>query len=60
MVSSPITPWQTDEGKDDRFYFLRLQNHCDSDCSYEIKMLAHRTESYDEPRQHIKKQTSLC
>ena len=32
----------------------------DSDCSYEIKMLAHRTESYDEPRQHIKKQTSLC
>ena len=32
----------------------------DSDCSYEIKTLAHRMESYDKPRQHIKKQTSLC
>ena len=31
MASSPITSWQTEEGKSgnsDRFYFLGLQNHC--------------------------------
>ena len=32
MASSPITSWQTEEGKSgnsDRFYFPGLQNHCD-------------------------------
>ena len=28
----------------------------DSDCSHEIKMIAAWKESYDKPRQHIKKQ----
>ena len=31
MVSGPITSWQIDEeknGNNNRFYFLRLQNHC--------------------------------
>ena len=30
MASSPITSWQIDGEKmeSDRFYFLRLQNHC--------------------------------
>ena len=31
MASSPITSWQTEEGKSgnsDRFYFLGFQNHC--------------------------------
>ena len=31
-VSGPITSWQRDGGKggnNDRFYFLRLQNHCE-------------------------------
>ena len=28
----------------------------DGDCSYEIKMLTPWKESYDQPRQHIKKQ----
>ena len=40
MASDPITSWQIDEeksGNDDRFYFLGLQNHVDSDCSCEIK-----------------------
>ena len=32
----------------------------DDDCSHEIKMLTPWKESYDQPRQHIKKQTLLC
>ena len=31
MASSPITSWQIEmekSGNSDRFYFLRLQNHC--------------------------------
>ena len=35
--------------------FFGLQNHC-SDCSHEIKTLAPWKESYNKPRQHIKKQ----
>ena len=34
MASSPITSWQID-GK--RLYFGGLHNHCDGDCSHEIK-----------------------
>ena len=33
----PITSWQVDGGKSgncDRFYFLGLYNHCNSDCSH--------------------------
>ena len=36
MASSPITRWGK-SGSSDRFYFLGLQNHVDSDCSHEIK-----------------------
>ena len=40
MASGPITSWQIDgetvETVSD-FYFLGLQNHCNSDCSHEIK-----------------------
>ena len=43
------------KGNSVRLYFLRLQNHC-SDCSHEIKTLASWKKSYDQPRQHIKKQ----
>ena len=40
-------------GNSNRFYFLGLQNHC----SHEIKkMLAPWKKSYDQSRQHIKKQ----
>ena len=39
------------------FHFWGLQNHCDDDCSHEIKkMLTPWKESYDQPRQGIKKQ----
>ena len=40
MASGPITSWQIRWGNNinsDRFYFLGLQNHCDGDCSLEIK-----------------------
>ena len=59
MVSSPITPWQTGEGKLKAmtdFTSLGSKTTVDSDCSHEIKTFAHRMESYDKPRQHIKKQ----
>ena len=39
------------------FIFLGFKITADSDCSHEIKMLAPWKKSYDQPRQHIKKQT---
>ena len=59
MASSPITSWQTD-GKTVEtvadFIFLGSKITADGDCSHEIKMLTPWKESYDQPRQHIKKQ----
>ena len=59
MASGPITSWQTD-GKTvetGRVYFSGLQNHSRCDCSHEIKRpLTPWKKSYDQPRQHIKKQ----
>jgi len=40
-------------GSSDRFIFLGSKITVDSDCSYEIKMLAPWKESYDQPRQYI-------
>ena len=41
MVSSSITSWQIDgeivETMSDFFFFFKLQNHCNGDCSHEIK-----------------------
>ena len=56
MASSPITSWQID-GETVTDYFLGLQNQCmDGDCSHKIKTLAPWKNSYDKPRQFIKKQ----
>ena len=59
MASGPISSWQTDgetmETVTD-FIFLGSKITADSDCSHEIKNLAPWKESYDQPRQHIKKQ----
>jgi len=59
MASSPITSWEIDgetmETVTD-FIFLGFKITADSDCSHEIKTLAPWKESYDQPRQHIKKQ----
>ena len=59
MASSPITSWQTDGEKMGTvvdFIISASKITADSDCSHEIKTLASWKESYDKPRQHIKKQ----
>ena len=60
MASGPITSWQIDgekNGNSDRLYFLGLQNHCRRWLQpWNKKMLTPWKESYDQPRQHIKKQ----
>ena len=59
MASGPITSWQIDgetvETVSD-FIFLGSKITADDDCSCEIKTLTPWKESYDQPRQHIKKQ----
>ena len=59
MASGPITSWQID-GKTVEtvtdFIFLGSKITADGDCSHEIKTLTPWKESYDQPRQHIKKQ----
>ena len=59
MASGPITSWQIDgeimETVRD-FIFLGSKITADGDRSHEIKTLAPWKKSYDQPRQHIKKQ----
>ena len=59
MASGPITSWPIDgkivETVTD-FIFWGSKITADGDCSLEIKMLASWKKSYDQPRQHIKKQ----
>ena len=59
MASSPITSWQiygeaVEKVRD--FIFLASKITVDCDCSHEIKILTPWKKSYDQPRQHIKKQ----
>ena len=56
MESSPITSWQIDEETVADFIFLGSKITADGDCSHEIKTLTSWKGSYDQPRQHIKKQ----
>ena len=59
MASGPITSWQIDgETMETVTDFIALGSKitADGDCSHEIKMLAPWKKSYDQPRQHIKKQ----
>ena len=57
MASGPITSWETVEIVSD-FILGGSKITADGDCSYEIKrrLLTPWKESYDQPRQHIKKQ----
>ena len=57
MASSPITSWQID-GKQWKQWetFFGSKITADGDFSHEIKTLAPWKKSYDQPRQHIKKQ----
>ena len=58
MASGTITSWQIDGETVSDFIFLGSKITADGDCSHEIKkMLTPWKESYDQPRQHIKKQT---
>ena len=63
MTSGPITSREIDgetvETASD-FIFLGSKITVDGDCSHEIKTLTPWKESYDQPRQHIQKQTLLC
>ena len=59
MASSPMTSWQIDGEtvQTVRDFILGGSKITeDGDCSHEIKMLAPWKKSYDQPRQHIKKQ----
>ena len=59
MASGPITSWQIDGETVEtvaEFIFLGSKITADGDCSHEIKTLTPWKESYDQPRQHIKKQ----
>ena len=59
MASDPTTSWQIDGETVETvrdFIFGGSEITADGDCSHEIKMLAPWKKSYDQPRQHIKKQ----
>ena len=60
LNNGPITSWQIDGEKVETvtdFLFLGSKITADGDCSHEIKRcLLLEKESYDKPRQHIKKQ----
>ena len=59
MASGPITSWEIDGETVDTvadFIFLGSKITSDGDGSHEIRMRTPRKKSYDQPRQHIKKQ----
>jgi len=59
MASGPITSWQIEGDKMEtvsNFIFLGSQINANSDRSHEIKTLDPWKKSYDQPRQHTKKQ----
>ena len=67
MASGPITSWQIDGETMETvrdFIFLCSKITANGDFSHEIKTLAPWKKSYDQPRQHIKKQrhnfTNIC
>ena len=59
LTSDSITSWQIDGETMEMvtdFIFLGSKITVDGECSHEIKTLAPWKKSYDQPRQHIKKQ----
>ena len=59
MASGPITSWQIDRETSETvtdFIFLGSKITVDGDCSHEIKRRLLLGKSYEQPRQHIKKQ----
>ena len=64
MASSSITTWQVDGATGETvadFILGGSKITTDGDCSHEIKRhLTPWKKSYDQPRQHIKKQRHYC
>ena len=56
ITAGPIASWQIDGEAVADFIFWGSKITADGDCSREIKTLTPWKESYDQPRQHIKKQ----
>ena len=56
MASGPITSWEIDGETVRDFILGGSKIAAGGDCSHEIKMLAPCKISFDQPRQHIKKQ----
>ena len=56
IESSSITLWKIDGETVTDFIFGGCKITADGDCSHEIKTLTPWKESYDKPRQHIKRQ----
>ena len=59
MASSPMTSWEIDAETVETvadFILGGSKITADGDCSHEIKTFTPWKESYDQPRQHIKKQ----
>ena len=56
MASGPITSWQIDGETVADFILLGSKITADGDCSNVIKTLTPWKESYDQPRQHVRKQ----
>ena len=59
MASGPITSWEIDGETMETvrdFILGGSKLTADGDCSHKIKMFAPWKKSYDQPRQHIKKQ----
>ena len=59
MASGPITSWQIVGGKVTDCVFLGSRITVDGDCRYKIKTFASWKESYDRPRQRIKRDITL-
>ena len=60
MAPGPITSWKIDGETVETvadFIFGGSKITADGDCSHEIKMISPWKKSYDQPRQHIEKQT---
>ena len=56
MASGPITSWQIDGETVRDFILGGSKITADGDCSHEINTLTPWKRSYEQPREHIKKQ----
>ena len=58
MATGPITSWQIDGETVADFIFWSSKITAAGDCSHEIKrrLLLSQKKSYDQPKQHVKKQ----